>query len=675
MPNHASDRTSSPVAALLLATALAVASPALSAPPKLIAPADGAELLMAVPNFSWGQVFKPTPAAMPSYHIQIAADAAFSRIVDKDTLAAVITHYVPDKPLPPGRYHWRVAGVDAAGKRGPWSQGRSFTIRAPRAVRVPAGATFRQIRETIREAAAAGPARIVFDRATYRLDLDEPVQLFDLTDAADVTIDGNGSTVVFNRPAPVARFTTCRRILLRGFAFDYDPPTYIAGRVTAVSTKAATIDVEILPNHALPDSHVRFNEDRKGLIVTADEGCAIKRGVRLVYAHEGFERIAGRRFRFRFANGKRLAPLAPGDIYVLDPRWQKAGGGGTTVSVRGGGQVVLYDLMIFGGANECLNSFYADRHAILHVQLKRGPGRVLSVNNGGNNHHNARHGPWIEGCLFENCGDDVCHVNGYAMGIDTQPAPDRIRVRIATPYDQFCIEAALDFRVGDRLCFFHRRTGRLIGERRIKAVAKKGKCLDVTLDAPIEGITPGRLLPGKGATRAAMDNASVTHLFNASRTCNQFVFRNNTALNSRRVGVLAKGDGGLIEGNRFEGLGGGGVEFWNAPFEGLGAENYVVRNNRIVNCLRLSRTHAAIWCSAFKSGASRIHRNLLIEGNQITGPRGPAADIGDAAGVVWRNNQIVRPGGDNAPAEDLIRFRNVEGLVRQGTTIVAPKSP
>ena len=36
-------------------------------------------------------------------------------------------------------------------------------------------------------------------------------------------------------------------------------------------------------------------------------------------------------------------------------------------------------------------------------------------------------------------------------------------------------------------------------------------------------------------------DASLTQVFDASRCCNQFVFRNNLARNGRRVGVLAKG--------------------------------------------------------------------------------------------------------------------------------------
>jgi hypothetical protein len=305
--------------------------------------------------------------------------------------------------------------------------------------------------------------------------------------------------------------------------------------------------------------------------------------------------------------------------------------------------VVFFNLTIRSAANECLASFYANRHAILHVRLERSAGRALSVNNGGNNHHNARTGPWLEGCLFENCGDDVCHVNGYAMSVASQPGPDRLRINYAQLYDRFGVQSKQDFRIGDRIQFYDAGQGRVMAERRVVEAVPEEKTLLVRLDGPVEGLITGRLSINKKAGYAAMDDVSVTQVFNASRMCNQFVFRHNIARNSRRVGVLAKGNGGLIEGNTFENLGGGGVEFWNAPFEGLAAENYMVRDNRILNCGRIARKHAGIWATMFKTGGDQLHRNLLFERNEIIGFPGSAILLSDVENVVLRENRIQAP--------------------------------
>ena len=609
--------------------------------PVLMAPADGEVVSLSIPSFRWRAPATPAPGAMLEHDIEIATDRAFERVVDADRLAAVISWYVPDQELAPGPYWWRVARVDAAGVREAWSAARTFTVRPPeRVVRVARGATFADIQAAFARAATQTPARVEFEVGDYRLDPDDTRTFIAFRDVDDLVIDGGGARIVLTHPAGWIDLQNCRRVLVKNFTFDFDPPAYTAGRVVAVDPVAGWIETEILSGHALPTDWPAFDRDRKGMVVSEPDGFAIKRGAQLVLPHAGFDHRGGRRFRFRFENASLTGQFFVGDIYVLDPRWGPDGGGHGAF-VGGGEDVVFLNLTLRGAANECLGSFYADRHAILHVNLERGPGRALSVNNGGNNHHNARTGPWIEGCRFENCGDDVCHVNGYAMSAEAQPAPDRLVISLHQPYDQYGRQAGLDVRAGDRLVFYQRSAGRRLAEARVVAAALGAHRVEVVVDHAITGIGTGRLRPTQGAAYAASGNPEVTEIYNASRMCNQFVFRHNLARNSRRIGVLAKGNGGLIEHNAFAALGGGGVEFWNAPFEGLAAENYVVRHNRIVGCGRLTRRHAAIWATIFQTGGDRLHRNLLIAENQITGFSGPAIDLADTQDAVVRGNRIV----------------------------------
>ena len=201
----------------------------------------------------------------------------------------------------------------------------------------------------------------------------------------------------------------------------------------------------------------------------------------------------------------------------------------------------------------------------------------------------------------------------------------------------------------------------MLTEAKVVSATPGEKSMEVAVDRPVRGLTTGRLVPAKGLGYAAQGNTEVTEVYNASRMCNQFVFRRNIARNSRRIGVLAKGDGGLIEGNTFEGLGGGGVEFWNSPFEGLAAENYVVRGNRILNCGRLDREHAAIWATIFKTGGDRLHRNLLIEQNEIRNFPVPAMLLRDVENAVVRGNRI-------APAPPTRTSKGAAGPIVQRNT-------
>lgn len=140
--------------------------------------------------------------------------------------------------------------------------------------------------------------------------------------------------------------------------------------------------------------------------------------------------------------------------------------------------------------------------------------------------------------------------------------------------------------------------------------------------------------------------------------------------------MLTKGTGGLIEHNSFAGLGGGAVEFWNAPYEGPGAEDYVVRHNRIQDCCRIRRTDAPIWAITFKSGHWRGHRNILIENNEIAGFPDRALLLHDIEDVVIRHNRIDRGGQDAAHAQEgcVIETANAARVVIVENQVTPPSN-
>lgn len=257
------------------------------------------------------------------------------------------------------------------------------------------------------------------------------------------------------------------------------------------------------------------------------------------------------------------------------------------------------------------------------------------------------------------------------MGVEGKLAPDHVRLPLRNPYDAVGSSVALDIQPGDDLQFFNRAEGRLISERKVLSVSKLEKSLDVTLDGAVGDIVTGRPGVKRAGLKKIPADDTVTQVFDASRTCNQFVFRNNTVRNGRRIGVLAKGRGGLIENNTFEGLGGGAVEFWNAPFEGLGATDFVVRGNRIRDCGQLAREHAAIWATIFKSGSDKLHHNLLITGNEITGFPNPAILLHDVQNAVVRDNHIVCAPGIHRL--DPITLSNTATVRLENNSIKEPK--
>ncbi|MFM7185444.1 MAG: right-handed parallel beta-helix repeat-containing protein [Planctomycetota bacterium] len=651
--------------------------------PVVTSPDAGAVLTHSIPAFEWRRRPYDAVEGLPEYVIRISTDADGANVVDEDSLPAVLGWYVPDKKLAPGEYWWRVGEAAADGGHVEWSAARRFSVRVPaHVVTVPKTADFGRIQAAVAEAAAKTSAVVRFEAGDYRLDPGDKRAFIELTAVDDLAVDGGGASFVFTRPVALAHLTACRRVLLENFSFDLDPPASSAGRVVAVDRKEGWIEAEILPGHPLPDAWPAFAGDSRGLVVTPDEHFAIKRGAPLVIPHSGFERLEGRRFRFRFANPRLTRALSVGDVYVLDPRWNADGGDGAVV-VAGGEDAVLHGITIRSTANECFTSRHATRHAILHVRLERPPGRAIPANNGGNNHHNDRLGPWIEGCLFENCGDDVCHVNGIAMSIAEQPAPDRLVFRRRQLYDRYGDAVALDLRVGDRLVAFQREAGRAIAKATILSTNVTDATVEVTLDTPWAGIQTGDLRTVLGVLKPASRKTGVaravpteavsmpTECYNLDRMCNQFVFRHNIARHSRRIGVLVKGEGGLVEHNLFENLGGGGVEIMNTPFEGLAAVNYVIRDNVIRDCGRLTRDDAGIQAMLFKSGGDRLHRNLLITGNEIINFSGPGIWLKDAENALISGNRLEWRSGEKAAAtpDEPIVLGNTEGIRLENNTI------
>lgn len=89
-------------------------------PPFAIEPKPGAGVPEATPRFVWSR-----DASIQAYHLQVARDAAFTRIV-ADLARLSDTDVTLDRKLGLGRYYWRVASVDAREGQGPFSDPQDF---------------------------------------------------------------------------------------------------------------------------------------------------------------------------------------------------------------------------------------------------------------------------------------------------------------------------------------------------------------------------------------------------------------------------------------------------------------------------------------------------------------------------------------------------------------------
>ena len=152
--------------------------------------------------------------------------------------------------------------------------------------------------------------------------------------------------------------------------------------------------------------------------------------------------------------------------------------------------------------------------------------------------------------------------------------------------------------------------------------------------------------------------------------CNQFVWRHNLARDGLRNGLVLKGAGGLVEHNRFVGLGGNGIHLGNTPFEGLAASDYAIRRNVFENCGLLAPRHPppSVYVTFLHGdGATPLHRNLLIADNLfLDNPERPI-EIQAAGAVVVTGNRFENHARAvfRRPVTAAIQLHNVHGaLVR-----------
>eukprot|EP00937_MAST-01D_sp_MAST-1D-sp2_P007726 g7726.t1 len=662
--------------------------------------------------------------------VEISGSANFSAgsFLVRDAVPAIIERYVRATPLPlapdapRATYYWRVGRPSAGAVV--WSRTRSIRLEMPaRQVSIPGTAGWAAVQGLLAAAAAASsaasPSLVRFDDWGNRT-LAPPPQagaggpnppaFISLSSVTDLIVDGGGTTITFSDYVQFVELLNCSRVQIVNFGFDLLPLPYTALAIDAVDTASSTATMRLQPGHppveALLSSEQLESTGIAEVMTVApmhqpgsSPAPRTMRGVPEEIAFQNVTRVAQRagdgpwggapRYNMTLAwhGGNPLLPrvsgverLSEGDFIVIDPRIDIG------FNVMGGEAVTLRGVQVFACANECFNSEHAERLAILQCGTRLRPGRFLGANNGGHNHHGAAVGQWVEGGTWENAGDDTIHVSGLVMSVlavggSGQP-PNSLTLAPSYP-DNYALRVpmfhhSLGVRSGDVLQFFDPTRGAMLGTRTVLALrdaSDANPTVGVTLDGPVPpNVTPGRIGGG-------VFNHTVTNVFNFNRTSNQFVFRGNAVRNGRRAGVLYKGFRSWVGSNTFEGLGGGALELWNAPYEGLFAQTVLFRGNTVTDVCQLSRAAAPVWTSVIRPrGASQprlAHSDLRIENNTFdTGP-GPIlwlTDIRDA--VITANAITYCPKAAVYPSGGVLNTSNARGVdLRGDNTLHAVDSP
>lgn len=604
------------------------------------------------PNILW-RAEKP----FDSYEVAIAADADFKTVVDQDRIDH-LARYVPAKPLAPGDYFWRV--TSSAGK----VQSGSFSIEKPaNETIVTVGSGMAEIRAALASARAKGSACIRFEPGEYHLYPGAEGTVFEIHHTTNLVVEGGGAKLVIHDIARLAEVKQSRHITFRNFTVDYEGPIYTAAKVESVA-QDGTMELSLWPGCVAPEGVERFMEEKRGLFYEPSYPRMAENIALLVYMKQAWEPLGEGRYRLQAENPGEVRMVKPGMVYICAPRYKPQG-----IELYNSGDITFADVTTHYLPGIGVVTAFAEDLKLIRLNMLRRADRLLGVQNGGTNIHNARIGPWIEGCRFENTGDDCNHISALILTPVAQPQPDAVVVAPQQPGTRG-LPPDMDIQPGDLLAFFDRPAGTLLAEAQVRRTERDGRNTRIVLDRNIP-----QIVCGSGRDNPAMET---TQVYNLSRACGNFAFRNNDFVRGRRTGILAKSGPGLIENNRFEELGGGGVELFNAPYEGLYAHDILIQNNLFRRgglVFKKMGPAPAIWTQIFFGDPpQKLHRDIRIVGNQIVDYPAHAMEICDAQNVLVENNRIETT--DRAivrkPGAEPIRLGNVEGAAVRNNAVGKP---
>ena len=90
-------------------------------------------------------------------------------------------------------------------------------------------------------------------KGTYLLDLTNNIGPYIFSYKKNVTVNGNGSTIICNYQKQAFSFDHCENFVFKDLVIDYDPPCSTQGTVVSMTSDAKTLEIEMHEGFPLPD--------------------------------------------------------------------------------------------------------------------------------------------------------------------------------------------------------------------------------------------------------------------------------------------------------------------------------------------------------------------------------------------------------------------------------------
>jgi len=599
----------------------------------LLSPENGATIYVPHPHLHWQK--KSGTNIEDYYRIQVASDEAFQSLVIDDKIDAV-SRLVSVKPLPTGKYFWRVRREDEQ----QWSKVFSFTRGESKVYPIKKGSTQQEIVAVLNEAAANTPARVLFEKGDYLI-----TEIIPLEKVKDLIIDGNGSKLILG-----SRFVELNLTADITFCNMTVTPKREA------STNVDILEVDPKAQMLLVQTQPGFPQDFHNYFVIGKSNTIMRiankkqRGLAVVgFGPRGKKRmddLGNGRYRIHGIDVKDLEEIRPG---MTGYAKTYTGGFGKAYYVK---RTTFSKVNFMGmggtiwmGSGKEANSSLSCGFLPLTPKHLTGASGIIGK---------GRTGSWYEDCRFEMCADDNTMDHQNPIGVAD------IQGNVLTLADRWPWKQEIG--KGEELVLWDLMSGEAGAATSVTILealdgaGKPTEIKDLSFQSPKtlvlsknaaelnrelgrpEG-TSFKAPSGKTSSKA-LDKMVLLRLSHSNR---DFVFRHNEVTGGS-AGLLNNTSRSLVAHNIFRNLRGYGVnagyqaaanEF---PIAGAGSRDYVIRDNTMVNVGR----------TAIKSSAKHKHgRNIIIKNNTIsyTEDRVPNYGIivGNMPGSVVKDNLFKCP--------------------------------
>ena len=467
--------------------------------------------------------------------------------------------------------------------------------------------------------------------------------LLDLDNLSNFTIEGNGCTIVFERPTnSFINIEGCTNIKINNISVEYNERIIIYGNVKSKNIEENSINIEIPDDSPLPadESWAQFYctnpIDGQWIFGTFMNSEKAIPGFMPFDALmiKTIEKVQDREYRVTFKDSisNYASSINVGSRFVFKSRWNSYDFGENNKYGRPDFLVVSHSKDITFDGIETNGSLlmlapvsYCDgRITFRNCKMKPTNGDLITSAADGIHLGTNRFGVIVENCELTNSLDDLINTQTYCGNVEKKID----ECIFETSRDMFC-------RIGDEIKFFDTENHEVIGSAFLKTIERTddGK-YRLTLDRAVDGIV----------SLEEANSPTVVYNMNAANSGN--IIKNNIFANSRRHAYIIRSANSIIENNYMENNAGAATEAANEIHggvnEGLFPSSLTFRNNT-VKSEGISSKYIPfnIYSWYARQGDQKAIDGVLIENNTIDVPSvNGSIRINSVNGLYMLNNTI-----------------------------------